>query len=361
MRRATMAVVMVVALCGLSHADSVTVQEGLDGYAGTEDTYTVAHRSRGPWGNAGAFKESAVLNDHGRASLLVRFSGLDVFLSGQGVTSKSAIQEAKILLHTTGSSYDPSKAEMNMYRMTHTWNEGVASSSFHDYSTVDGCNNAAYTAARVGSAASWTQPDAGTYPNVWATTVTSKCAGISKRSTYHDGFCAKVADIATCNSTTNSFYSTATTLYVNTAKYNHATDSSRFWLEEDLWPVPGWNNPSSSFQPFFQNSPGLDDVYDSTDPRALPIPTAGSGEWLEVDITDWVQDWFETPGDNHGVLVRRTSTGDYDGVSFAFSEYSADTSLRPKLEIEVASSTIPEPTGLGMIGLALFALRRRRS
>jgi len=354
-----LAVVGVLATAGPALAGPVTVQEGLDGYAGTEDTYTKADKSRGPWGNAGAFKQSAVLDDHSRASLLVRFSGLDVFLSAQGVTSKSAIQQAKILLYTTGSSFDPSKAEMNAYRMTHTWNEGVASSSFHDYSTVDGCNNAAYTAARLGSAASWSQPDAGTYPNVWATTVTSECAGLSKNYRYHEGFCTKVADLATCNSTTNSFYSTATTLYVNTANYK---TQSRYWLEEDLWPVPGWNNPASSFQPFFQNSSGLDDVYDSTDPRALPTPTAGSGEWLEVDITDWVQGWFDDDSANHGVLVRRTSTGDYDGVSFAFSEYDTAAN-RPKLEITVANPPIAEPGSalLVFLGVVGCGCRRRRT
>jgi hypothetical protein len=358
MRYVRLAVALVVlgvlAMVGPAVAVPVTVQNGLDGYAGTDDTYTVASRNGGPWGNAGAFTQSAILNDHGRASLLVRFSGLDVFLSGQGVTSSSAIQTAKILLYTTGSSFDPAKAEMDMYRMTHTWNEGVASSSFNDYSTVDGANNAAYAAPRLGSAASWSQPDAGTYPNVWATTVTSKVAGISEKSTYHDGFCAEVGDIATVNSTTNSFYSTATTLYVNTAQYN---TGSRYWLEEDLWPEPGWNNPGSSFQPFFQNSVGLNDVYDSTDPRALPIPT-GAGDWLEVDITDWVKDWFDNDLANHGVLVRRNSVGDYDGVSFAFSEYGT-AGLRPMLEITLEELPVAEPAGLGIIGLALLGLKKR--
>jgi hypothetical protein len=352
-----LAIVSVLAVSGPAAAGLLTVREDLDGYAGTEDTYTKADRKRGPWGNAGAFKQSAVLDDHSRASLLVRFGGLDTFLGAQGVTSSGAIQQAKIRLYTTGHAYDHTKAEMNMYRMTHTWNEGVAASSFHDYSTVDGCNNAAYTAARLGSAAAWTQPDAATYPNVWATPVTSACKGFSENWRYHEGFCSEQSSIADCNNTTNSFYSTASMLYVNTAQYN---TNSRYWLEEDLWPVPGWNNPGSSFQPFFENSPGLNDVYDSTDPRALPIPTAESGEWLEVDVTDWVQAWYDDDSANYGVLVRRTSTGDYDGVSFAFSEYTTDETHRPTLEITVKDDAIAEPGALALTLLGLPLLWRRR-
>ncbi len=331
----------------------VTVQQGAEyapgqAYSGTDDTYTQVG-GRGPWGNAGAFKESDVINRHARNSLLIRFGGLDSLLGGLGVTDKSQIASATLMLYVTGTAFDPTKAGMDVWRMTHDWSEGAADWSFSDFSTIDGCNNASSSPPRLGSAANWSQPDAGAYPNLWATPVTSKAMMFSKDQSYHPGFCAEVLGLSECDSTADSFYSTSDTLYVNTAKF---AATSRYWLAEDLWPVPGMAL-SGSFGVYFENTSGLNDAYDSTDVRQMPAPS-GVGEWMATDVTSWVQEWFENDASNYGMLLRANG-GDFDGAKFAFSEYDTDAALRPKLVI-----VLPEPAAIVLLVLGGAALIRRR-
>ena len=354
MRLAQVAAIALALAASLAHAGPIImIQEGADyapgqAYSGTADTYTQVV-GRGPWGNAGGFKESAVINRHARNSLLVRFGGLDAALGGAGVTDGSQILDAKLMLHVTATAYDPTKAGMDVCRMTRDWAEGAANWSFSDFSTIDGCNNASFAPPRLVSAAAWSQPDAVTYPNVWATAVSSKAMMFSKDQTYHPGFSAEVASVADCNSTADSFYSTSGTLYVNTAKFD---TTCRYWLAEDLWPVPGMAL-SGSFGVYFENTPGLNDAYDTTDVRQIPA-ASGVGEWMELDVTSWVRDWFADDASNLGMLLRANG-GDFDGPAFAFSEYDADTSLRPKLVV-----TIPEPASALLLLLGVWGLKRRR-
>lgn len=362
MRHAQVAVAVLALVTALAHGAPilVTLQDGVEYapsgiYTGTDDTYTQVG-GRGPWGNAGGFTQSVVINRHARNSLLVRFAGLDAALGGVGVSDKGQITDARLMLYVTGTAYDPTKAGLDVWRMTRHWDEGTSDWSFSDYGVIDGCSNATHRAARLGSGAVWTQPDAATYPNVWATSVSSKAVFFSKDQTYHPGYCSEVAGIAEVDATADSFYSAADILYVNTANHD---STCRYWLTEDLWPVPGMTM-SGSFGSYFENTPGLNDAYDTSDVRQMP-GASGSGEWMAVEITEWVRVWFENGSLNHGVLLRANG-GDFDGSAFAFSEYDADPGqavdpqYRPKLEI----TFVPEPCSAGLMLLGSCILLRRR-
>ena len=340
-------------------ATVVTLQEGLEysagnPYGGTADTWSVASGGR-PFGNAGAFQTSDAMRDHGRNSLLLRFAGLDAVLGGLGVTDKSQITEAKVQLYVTATAYDPTKVDLYTWRMTHDWEEGSVSSSYGDFSSVDGANNVTYNGPRLGSDQSWTQH--GTHANIEYTAVTSQPSVFFKNTTYHNNQMAEVAfdtdldtTLATVNATSNSWYSDGGTVYVNSSV---AIGSSRFWLVEDEWPEPG-RAQNGNWGSYFGNSAGQNDCYDSTDQKLMPAPS-GAGEWMELDITGWVQGWFEDDGANHGMLFRAHERGDWDSVTLALSEYTTDTSLRPKLLV-----TIPEPATMGLLALGFLPLLRRR-
>ena len=88
---------------------------------------------------------------------------------------------------------------------------------------------------------------------------------------------------------------------------------------------------------------------------------AGTGVWVPCDMTEMVQRWEGLDGfaqePNYGVQVDEVDQ--YVGGRYRLSEYAADQTLRPMLVVEF-EGLIPEPAGLGLIGLALMTLRRRR-
>lgn len=84
---------------------------------------------------------------------------------------------------------------------------------------------------------------------------------------------------------------------------------------------------------------------------------AAVSEWMVFDLTAWVNDWVNNGVENNGVLI-------WGGVANAetaywqplMSEYTADISQRPYLTVDY----VPEPTMIGLLGIGLLGLRRRR-
>lgn len=76
-----------------------------------------------------------------------------------------------------------------------------------------------------------------------------------------------------------------------------------------------------------------------------------------IDVTAVVQDWADGTLANDGFAFFRSGPPDQE---FASSEYTADPTLRPTLE--VTFTYIPEPGAAGLLGLgcALIGVRRRR-
>ncbi len=70
----------------------------------------------------------------------------------------------------------------------------------------------------------------------------------------------------------------------------------------------------------------------------------GTG-WLSVNITAWVQNWLDGAWTNNGLFFYNSTgstTNDYMNVRS--SDYTADSSLRPKLVLDYTPSAIEEAT-----------------
>jgi len=69
---------------------------------------------------------------------------------------------------------------------------------------------------------------------------------------------------------------------------------------------------------------------------------AGAG-WIDIDITTFVQNWLDGIWTNNGFVIFNQSTTS-SNLNTHSSDYTADTSLRPKLVMEYSGSAVEEAT-----------------
>lgn len=65
------------------------------------------------------------------------------------------------------------------------------------------------------------------------------------------------------------------------------------------------------------------------------LPVSQAGQYLTLDVTDWVQSWVDAPSTNHGFLLREAPINPGTSV-FLDSKENVATSHAPRLEITLA-------------------------
>ena len=83
--------------------------------------------------------------------------------------------------------------------------------------------------------------------------------------------------------------------------------------------------------------------YDYTDKYSHVLDPCDTAGWISIDITDEVQAWQAGSCDNNGFYVYLN--GNWQWCYFYSSEYSTDTSLRPRLVV-----TLEDPCGAIIVG-----------
>lgn len=69
-------------------------------------------------------------------------------------------------------------------------------------------------------------------------------------------------------------------------------------------------------------------------------------EWLNSDITEFVQDWYNFPGSNYGLICIPVET--YDSALYDSSDQHTQE-FKPKLEIDYTTGSVVTPHSLGVI------------
>jgi len=353
MRQIVIAVLCVMGLALAAQAGvEVTLQNGLDGYAGCEDVWTgnvgnyfnagVAHRFNNIWYED--LRSFERIDNEKRYKVLVKFGDL-----GTKIPAGATITSAKLYLYknfgqgpTQGS---PTYANVAAYKVLHNWVEGRGGTGHTDQNwttdSLSGVNVPYWNAAtQLGGGHAKT---AG-YTNVYEASVPAGADIVDfQHGSAFQAPWAKKATIAEVDSAAGSWYhdTAANKVYF---RYGHAgvygSTGVSYYVSGDKWGDTACT--------------GVGTDIDAT-PQTGDWPDMLDLGWGYVDVTAWTQAWSDDPGSNHGVLM----TSNTNEIRWWASEYS-DPTLGPKLvvEYEAGAGTIPEPAGLGLLGLALLAIRR---
>ncbi len=75
-------------------------------------------------------------------------------------------------------------------------------------------------------------------------------------------------------------------------------------------------------------------IPNSTDTNQVLLTTSTSAnqDYPNIDLTDFVTDWYSDPLSNHGILLELIDQSLYNSMIFCSSDY-LDSTLRPKLEV----------------------------
>jgi hypothetical protein len=331
-----------------AQAGLLTLQNGLDGYTGCEDTFAA---DRDDYFNHGvAIKYSGTWYHRLRAHLglgekrfkaFVRFNDLDTAIP---VSGADQIQSAKLYLYKYDTGGSPGNfSAVAAYRSLKPWVEGQGGLGHTDQNwtrdSLSGASNYYWNAAR--QLYSYTQHSGSVY---W----TGVPDGITIEhfqfgSAYNFANWHSVASMADVDAAYEWYHDTAADRV-----YFHTSHSGVFGSAGVSYYVAAdrWADTAGT---------GATDI-DTSDPLTGDWPDGTTDGWGYIDITPWVKDWYTNPATNYGVLL----TPDDNDIRWYQSEYS-DTTLGPYLEIEYeAGGPIPEPASLGLLGAALLAMRKRK-
>jgi len=347
MRAVSLAVLMVLVLAAAAQAGVVTLQNGVAGYTGCEDTWL---GYKDGYGNSGvAWQKQQTWYDDMRAfaglgnayyKSLVRFNAIPLS-PGTTVTS------AKLHLHKCYGQSAYTYGSVTAYKALHTWVDGQGGTGHVDQNwttdSLSGANADYWNAATQLGKGTKTPGYTYVYQNPVPAGITIDHA--QHGSVYEATMFVEEASIAAVDANDNSWYHDTT----NNILYFRDGHAGVFDSTGMSYYTPGdrWGATAAT---------GAGDIdLGSALTGDWPDGTAGGSGY--VNITAFVQEWVDSPSANHGVLL----TAGSGEIGWRMSEWSTQAQ-RPYLEIEyeAGAGTIPEPAGLGMIGIALLALRRRK-
>jgi len=391
--RLAMLVGILIAMVGSAQGIPLVLQNGLDGYMGCEDNCWDNWSSATEVRNYGGYDFLRYYGSDARRKIVIRFNDLDTLIpvpSGSVISAKLALRQYK-------SEYPNNSHTDNVafYKMTHDWVEGTTD---RPYITQDGCSYQYYAGTRH-VAGAWTYHAPGTVidgtavpagTDIWSYQVG---AGVTVDKGMYDmewsssSWDMKATSAALMTDTT-SCYQSGTTVYVNHAEATAATNpdntAHKFCYFEDVDKWPGGVGAQADRDPTPIYASWEDLIWDYAGYAGSDLASyEGESDFQEVDITAWVQEWMDNPGSNYGVMISRGTGGTNGRFFFAseidefyvanrkcYGEYNynqggvlptaLDLTYGPKLIIEYELPPVPEPAGLGLVGMALMALRRRR-
>jgi len=343
---------LVIVLGAAAQADMVKLQNGLDGYAGCEDTWTGNVNNYFNYGSNTKFgsdpwdqdlRAYQRIDNEKRYKTLVRFGGLDT-----KIPAGATITGAKLYLYKSyGQAGGGTYSNVGAYKVLHNWVEGVGGQALDDQNwttdSLSGVNVPYWNAAtQLGGGHAKT---AG-YTNVYEASVPAGADIVDfQHGSAFQAPWAKKATIAEVDAQAASWYhdTAANKVYF---RYGHAgvygTTGVSYYVSGDKW-----GDTSAT---------GVGTDLDGT-PETGDWPDTTSEGWGYVDVTAWAQGWWANPATNFGVLV----TPNTNEIRWRSSEY-ATVADRPYLEIEfeAGGDIIPEPAGLGLVGLALLGLHKKK-
>ena len=147
---------------------------------------------------------------------------------------------------------------------------------------------------------------------------------------------------------------------LNTTSYRDPNDNAaeprQTWGDgNDLFSIDPYSGTPGGVAPIDGQHPGDGDS--SKAASGIQVrPSGNSYEgWMRYDVTNIVAAWADGTLPNYGVYMERSAR------PIDTSESGWDTEPVLFLDYEPAAGLVPEPTGLGLLGLALLSARKRRS
>ncbi len=353
--------VLVVALAAVAQADTAILRDGLDGYAGTRDTVFNQGPTGGYCQSGGSVTGLYTFHSSFDSDvILVAFEGLDAINAGSVIS-------AKLKMYKYSDAYGGSQYKIQ--QLGQAWAEGTENGSYSD--NVDGATHRSRLGPTLVTDADWVA----TAGNAWKYTPPAPLGPRQKSpsdplrrwvlESYTTYF--RSADVTTYEEPGDAFASLALLeaagpTFSNGFGYFYDTGTDELYMRAD--------NDAGKPQAIWVVD--MNNWWDSNTRRApgyfeATAAGAGAGVWVEWDVTDLAQRWLGTdayagaPQLNAGVQMTCSNSGSGAGGRFYSREYVDDGTLRPTLIIEYEVPPVPEPAGLGLMGLALMSLRKRRT
>ena len=344
---------LAVAMAGTAAADMVVLQQGA-GYNGAKDVYF----SQTPSSAAGA-------NQHGDYSATGMWS---MFYSSEGYMGlmqfdlngvpASSVISATLKLYNNSANLNPVKAQ----QVGQSWDEGTGDGNY--WKLVDGATHRCRYAPRSvdnDAGLSWVA-DGASYQLSATVELAPDPRAPSDPLRYHVRR-GRAAEAGYLRGYEN--YYGLGTAYADKASLDAATVTGYAYYYDGANDLL-YMRQADGNAPQYINFVDTDNYWDYTSRLAAGYwqgqTDAVANDWLTMDVTEVVQRWMGLDGyaleANCGLQLN--SVNNTTGSYIFSSDYDDDPSLRPMLIIEFVGP-VPEPAGLGLMGLALLGLKKRRS
>jgi MYXO-CTERM domain-containing protein len=342
-------------------------------------------RNYGHGGNDGANRDDLYfyrgLEGKSEASL-IRFNNIAAHLPPPVAADPSKITKVTLALYQENVGYagETQNDGCSFYRLKRNWDEGTLVFA-NVGSPVDGATSRNRIPG-VQNPAGWTRTGGTSY--VWELSVADTVAVVGYNTNSGGSYHTPVSSIAEVDAAAKRWWydPVAQKLYVNknddgSTSPDASSQGICYYTTDQAWQE--------------KNASGDNDC-DKADPIDLPSdyyewqvfgvynqnydPTPNVNKWVyvisdrgdeptEAYLLDWVRGWVDGSIDNYGMVFAKGLNGnEWNNRRFTPSDAhqgASDYSYGPKLTIEFdEGGPVPEPAGLGLLGAALLAWRRKR-